>query len=170
MSVQGTDAERMMLSFQTDRRRFNYRVAGIIVRNDHVLICRVKEDDYTLLPGGRVEHGERSDVSLAREIVEELKTEGTVGQLLFTVENFFERIGQEFHEMAKYYAVELPDDFPFASNKVVLTTQDDGLDLHFSWAPIDGPALRELNLQPSWLRDRFGLLPNEPQHLIIDER
>lgn len=170
MKTPSTDPDRLMLSFRADARRFNYRVAAVIVRDDHVLICREEEDDYTLLPGGRVEHGERSDESLAREIVEELKTEGKVGRLLFTVENFFERHGQVFHELAKYYAVELPDDFPFVSNKVALTTQDEGHDLHFAWVPIGEAPLAEWNLLPSWLRNRFAILPDEPQHLIIDER
>lgn len=159
-----------MLSFVTGRRRFNYRTAGIALRDNHVLICREDKDDYTLLPGGRVEFGERSDVSLGREIEEELKTTGEVGELLFTVENFFERDGQVFHELGHYYRVELPNAFPFKSDQVCLTTQDEGHDLHFAWVPLSDDQLSEWNLQPRWLRSRLGQLPETTEHLIIDER
>jgi 8-oxo-dGTP pyrophosphatase MutT (NUDIX family) len=162
--------DRMMLSFVTETRRFNYRTAGIAIRDEHILICREDDDDYTLLPGGRVEFGERSDLSLAREVQEELKTTGEVGDLLFSVENFFHRDGQDFHEMAHYYALQLPDAFPFVSEDVCLVTQDEGHDLHFAWVPLDDSRLGEWNLLPRWLRTRLQQLPERSEHLIVDER
>src|SRR6185437_3753010 len=95
--------ERTMLSFVVGATRFNYRVAGIAIREGHVLTCREDDDDYVMLPGGRVEMGEPSQVALAREIAEELHSTAEIGRLLYTVENFFERGGQRFHELAAYY-------------------------------------------------------------------
>jgi len=65
---------RHILSFPIDGQRFNYRVAAIIIVDGHVLVCDENDDGYSMLPGGRVEIGEPSDVALAREIVEELLT------------------------------------------------------------------------------------------------
>ncbi len=111
---------RTMLSFVVGTSRFNYRVAGIVIREGHLLVCREDDDDYVMLPGGRVEMGEPSPVALAREIAEELRSTGEIGPLAFTVENFFEREAQRFHEIGLYYRIELPRCFPFRSRRRLL--------------------------------------------------
>jgi 8-oxo-dGTP pyrophosphatase MutT (NUDIX family) len=162
--------ERQVFSFLVGKRRFNYRVAAVIIRDGHVLVCREDKEDFVMLPGGRIEHGEASDVSLSREIEEELKCTGEIGRLLFAVEDFFKREGEQFHEIGKYYLVELPEDFPFILEGPTLSTFDEGHELTFYWLPIAGDALARLNLLPEWIRDRFMDLPETPQHLIEDER
>lgn len=161
---------RMMIHFPVGERLFNHRVAGIALRDDHVLICREDDDAFTLLPGGRVEFGENSRVSLEREVAEELQSPARVGRLLFTVENFFERAGWTFHEIALYYELLLPDDFPFATGQPSLVTEDEGHQLFFDWVPADPDALGRHNLLPQWIRGRFGNLPDASEHLIVDER
>lgn len=165
---------RTILSFLEGKRRFNYRVAGIALHAGHVLVCREDEEDFVLLPGGRVEMGEASDVSLAREITEEMRCVGEVGQLMFTVENFFLREGEEFHEMGHYYLMDLPADFLFETRKAVngpaLVTHDEGHVLTFDWVPIEQNALAEINLMPKWLQRRLLTLPDRVEHLIVDER
>ena len=74
-------ADRVLLSFPVGATRFNYRVAAIALRKGHVLACREDDDDYVMLPGGRVEMGEASPVALAREIAEELRVAGEIGPL-----------------------------------------------------------------------------------------
>src|SRR5512146_1387840 len=98
---------RRMVHFPVGERLFNYRTAAIIVRDGHVLTCHEDEDDYIMLPGGRVELGEASDVALARELEEEVQAPATVGRLIYTVEDFFEHNGKLVHEIATYYAVDL---------------------------------------------------------------
>ncbi|MBN9335707.1 NUDIX domain-containing protein, partial [Devosia sp.] len=80
---------RHVLSFPMEEGRFNYRVAGIIVADGHVLICREDDDDYAMLPGGRVELGEDSHLSLTREIAEEIALPAEVGAMLATSESFY---------------------------------------------------------------------------------
>ena len=163
-------SEREVFSFLVGKMRFNYRVAGVIIRDGHVLTCRQDDEDFVMLPGGRIEHGEASDISLAREIEEELKCTGAVGCLLFSVEEFFEREGESFHEIGKYYLVELPDDFPFIVEGPTLTTFDEGHELTFYWVPIAKDTLAKMNLLPKWIRARLMDLPDTTQHLIEDER
>lgn len=161
---------RTMLSFVQEQQRFNYRVAGIAVRNGHVLVCREDDDPFVLLPGGRVEFGEASDMALVREISEELKCRGRVGAHLFTAENFFERDGEDFHEIGVYYGIELPDAFPFAEDGVCFVTQDEGHELSFAWVPAEQIALEAINLLPRWLHPHLGQLPERHRHLVVDER
>lgn len=162
--------QRETFSFLIGKMRFNYRVAGVIIRDGHVLTCRQDDEDYVMLPGGRIEHGEVSDVSLSREIEEELRCKGEIGRLLFSVENLFEREGENFHEIGKYYLVELPEEFPFILDGPTLTTFDEGHKLTFYWVPIVGDGLVQLNLLPKWICARLANLPDTTQHLIEDER
>jgi len=161
---------RRILSFVSGKQRFNYRVAGLVLRRGHLLVCREDRDDFVMLPGGRVEFGEASDFALAREIKEELKCAGRIGRLLFSVENFFERAGEQFHELAHYYAIELPGNFPFPAYGPALITQDEGHELTFNWVKLEPGALAGVNLLPKWLRSRFDDLPSQTEHLIVDER
>ena len=161
---------RTTLTFLTGRNRFNYRVAGVIIRDNHVLVCREDTDDFVLLPGGRVEFGEASDKALYREIEEELMCTARVERLLFSAENFFEREGKRYHEIAHYYAVTLPDEFPFEKNGPSLVTHDEGHVLTFDWVPVEVQALERFNVLPGWIRQRFVDLPAQAEHLIMDER
>ena len=161
---------RTTLTFLTGGHRFNYRVAGIVVRQNHVLVCREDDKDFTYLPGGRVELGETSEAALKREIGEELACEGKLGQLLFSVENFFDLDGERFHEISKYYGLTLPDDFPFEKGRPCLVTHDEGHVLTFDWVPLESSALERFNLLPEWIRQRLGDLPAQAEHLIMDER
>lgn len=162
--------KRRMLSFVSDKERFNYRVAGLVLHKGHLLVCREDDNDFTLLPGGRVEFGEASDLALRREIGEELKCPAHVGRLLFSVENFFEREGELFHELAHYYALELPGDFPFVTGRAALVTHDEGHLLTFDWIPAQTGELEQINLLPQWIRSRLDDLPLQSEHLIVDER
>lgn len=161
---------RTMLSFLTGTHRFNYRVAGVAMRDNHVLVCREDDDDFVMLPGGRVELGETSEIALHREIGEELQCMGQIDRLLFTAENFFTRSGEQFHEIGLYYAITLPKNFPFETDRPSLTTHDEGHILTFEWVHAHEEVLTPLNLLPEWIRPRFANLPNIPDHLIVDER
>lgn len=163
-------SEREVFSFLVGKMRFNYRVAAVIIRDGHVLTCRQDDEDYVMLPGGRIEHGEASDFSLAREIEEELKCIGDIGRLLFSVENLFVRYDESFHEIGKYYLVDLPDDFPFILDGPTLNTFDEGHKLTFYWLSISGNDLEQFNLLPKWVRSRLADLPERTEHLIEDER
>lgn len=162
--------ERLMIHFPVGNRVFNHRVAGIAIRDAHVLICREDDDPYTLLPGGQIEFGEDSHTSLVREIEEEMKAPGKVGRLLFTAETFFHRDSRQFHEVGIYYAITPPPELPFITDGPALVTQDEGHELTFLWIAIAGAGLERINLMPRWLRARLGALPDAPLHLVVDER
>jgi 8-oxo-dGTP pyrophosphatase MutT (NUDIX family) len=160
---------RTMVNFPVGDRLFNYRAAAIIMRDGHVLTCHEDDDDYIMLPGGRVELGEASDTALAREPAEDVQAPARICRLIYTVENFFTHDGKTVHELGAYYEVVLLD-FPFHSGGVVRRVQDEGHELKFEWLPVEGDAMRERCLYPIWIRDRFGRLPSDTEHLIVTER
>ena len=164
---------RHVLSFPIEGRRFNYRVAAVIVVDGHVLVCREDDDDYVMLPGGRVELGEASTLSLAREIAEELALPAEIGPLAATSESFYRRDGEEFHELAIFYRVALPGQRPDGSMPW-LVRHDEGHELQFSWVPLEGGGLEAVNLLPAWLpvflRRHAGPAVDAVPHVVHDAR
>lgn len=161
--------DRHVLSFPIKGQRFNYRVAAIIITDGQVLICREDEDDYAMLPGGRVELGEASALSLTREIEEELAMPAVVGSLVATSENFYRREGEDFHELGFFYVVELPGQGP-TGQAPWLMRHDEGHDLQFDWVPLAGDALERRNLLPRWLPAFLRTMPGGHSHIVHDER
>ena len=164
-----TDPPRTMISFVVGPGKFNYRVAGVVLRDGYVLTCREDDDDYVMLPGGRVEMGEATTIALAREVAEELHTHADIRRLLFVVENFFVHQGISVHEIGAYYLIDLPDAFPFRRGGVCLETEDEGHRLRFEWVPVEGDGLQRFNLLPPWLDEKLRALPEAPEHLILHE-
>jgi len=162
-------ALRILLSFPVGGTCFNYRVAGIAVRDGHVLVCREDDDDYCMLPGGRVEMGEPSDVALLREMDEELVMPVAVGPLLFTSESFYGREGERFHELGFMYAIELPADVRPGGSQPFLVREDEGHLLQFSWLPLNGPALTDARLLPPWLPERLRGHGGTSEHVVFTE-
>ena len=58
-------------------------VAGLLIRDDRVLICQRRPDQPMALqwefPGGKIEQGETAEQALARELHEELGIRATIG-------------------------------------------------------------------------------------------
>ena len=161
---------RHIISFPVEGQRFNYRVAAVIVDDGHVLVCDEDDDDYSMLPGGRVELGEPSKVSLEREIAEEIGLPGAVGELLLTSESFYRREGEHFHELGFFYRVTLPDDARPNGHSPWRVTRDEGSEHRFHWVPLDGDGMERFNLKPNWLCEVLPRLPDQLTHVVYDER
>ena len=145
-------SERILLSFPVAGTCFNYRVAGVAMRDGHVLVCREDDDDYCMLPGGRVEMGESSPMALVREMAEELVMPVKVGRLLFTSESFYGREGDRYHELGFIYAIELPEHVRPGGQQPFLVREDEGHVLQFSWLPA-----------------RLRALSPAPEHVVFHE-
>lgn len=160
---------RHVISFPIEGQRFNYRVAAIVVVDGQVLVCREDDDSYTMLPGGRVELGEPSRLSLEREIAEELAMPAEIGALVATSESFYRREAQDFHELGFFYRVDLLGQRPDGKSPW-LVRQDEGHDLSFHWVPLAGSALEDFNLLPAWLPGFLRNLAAAPAHIVDDAR
>lgn len=67
--------------FKTDDFVFSYRVGGILIHNDKILLQRPKNDDYSII-GGHISWLETSCDTLKREFEEELHAQIEVDNLL----------------------------------------------------------------------------------------
>lgn len=160
-------SERIVLSYRHGERRFNYRVAGIVIVDGQVLTCREDDDDYVQLPGGRVELGETSAGALEREIAEELDMPAVVGPLAATSESFYHAGGEDYHELSFFYRADLPGQGPNGKTPW-LVRHDEGHELRFYWVSLEGDALEAINLMPPWLPDFLRRAPSEPSHIVHD--
>ena len=153
-----------MITFAEGLARFVYRVAGIALRNDQVLLHRMIHDNFWSMPGGRGELLELSPETLRREMREELGMIVDVGRLLWVVENFFVHSGVQYHELGLYYLMSFPPDCPFYHSEGPFLGDEEGTELIFEWHRLD--ELEETALYPSFLRKAMASIPETIQHIM----
>jgi len=85
---------------------FEVIARAVVVQNGKILLCRAKEKGHYFFPGGHVEKGERTEVALKREFLEELGAK--IGKTAFigAVENIF-RDSYEHHEINLVFEAEV---------------------------------------------------------------
>jgi len=147
--------------FKVEAGIFNFRVAGVMIENGHVLLHKQVNDDHWALPGGRVKVLEESASGVKRELMEELGVVVEIENLLWVTENFFTYNEANFHEIGFYYLV--------SSEKMMKHDEAfngiEGKDLLYQWVPIN--KLEELTLYPKFLKTSLKELPPSTQHIII---
>lgn len=152
--------------------RFHYRVAGVWLRDGHVLLQGDAREDFWALPGGRVAIMERAEDALRREMREELALAATgIGRLLWIVQNFFDdplRGGAQ-HEFGLYFLLEPPPDEAkrFADLAREYSCAEPDSTLSFRWFPLDTLAGV---IRPSFLARALCHLPAEPALISHDGR
>jgi len=139
-----------MITFEKGNNKFNFRVAGMMLHKNRILLHTTLKDDFWNLPGGRVEFREDTSRTLIREIREELDIEVQVDKLGFIREDFFEYDGKNYHEIGFYYFVSIPDDHEIATRQGEFYGVEDHGRLIFKWFPLD--ALDTINVYPENLR------------------
>jgi ADP-ribose pyrophosphatase YjhB (NUDIX family) len=153
-----------MITFEEGEKRFTYRVAGIALDVDRVLLLRTEKDDFWFLPGGRVELLESSRDALIREMREELEVDVHVERLVWVVENFFEHRGKSYHELALYFLMSFPPDSHLYERSEAFLGNEEGLKLIFKWHPLD--ELAEMRLYPAFLQERLHSIPQITEHIV----
>jgi len=56
-------------------KEIHHKIAGIIIRNRKLLMCRKYDEPHLIMPGGKLEEGETKEETLKRELKEELGVE-----------------------------------------------------------------------------------------------
>ncbi len=158
------------MRFKQNNQMFTYRVAGVAIYNNKVLLHRAEIDDFWALPGGSCEFGEESQNALKREISEEINANIEVGPLIWVVENFFEMHEAKWHEVGFYYR------FDFTENSKRLYEQQSfmGLEsyydnrkdykLYFEWVALED--LNSRTIKPQFLTDKLLNISNNIEVVI----
>ncbi|MBQ8327078.1 MAG: NUDIX domain-containing protein [Lachnospiraceae bacterium] len=125
--------------FKTEDFVFSYRVGGILVHNDKILLQRPKNDDYAII-GGHVSSLETTMDTLKREFEEELHANIVVDDLLAIGEIFFPWGDKPCHQICLYYKVHLSnhEDIPLDGSFYGYDDLDnERIDLEFRWVPLE---------------------------------
>lgn len=155
----------MDATFYMEKAVFNYRVAAVMVEDNHVLIHKQAKDEHWALPGGRVELLEDSQTSVVREVKEELGIDVKVDRLLWFTENFFDYNSKNYHEIGLYYKVSpLNGSFNFQKEEFF---GEEGERLIYKWVSIS--QLEKIKLYPEFFRTSLSELPDTPQHLVVKQ-
>ncbi len=140
------------------------RAAGILLRNDKILLDHVLDTGEYWLPGGHVQIGETTENALHRELKEELEQEFSIEKLVYVSENFRHWHGYRTNFIEFGYLVtdnhELSDDFR------ALTA--DNANVEKVWIVVSD--LPNLTTSPSDLANVLKKLTDFPQHFISRDK
>ena len=158
-----------MIAFERNGLQFDFRVSGIVVHRDHVLLVRVEQYDSWFLPGGHVEIGELADVAMIREMLEETGMSVEIDRLVWVVENFFTLDGKRHQELGFFYLVTPPANATQLDlGKEFYGKEENGTPLIFRWHRLD--TLANLILFPSFLATGLNALPSSITHIVHKTR
>lgn len=156
----------MDISFKTNEGKFNYRVAGIIIHNNKLLVMKDENALYYYIPGGRVGMNELSETAIVREIREELNAEVKVNRMLWVNENFFheEQLREDFHEICFWYLLDMADDCLINIESEFVHKDNEEQYHTFYWKDID--EIKDLNIYPLFIKKNILQLPQVIEHLV----
>ncbi len=127
--------------------RFKFRVGGIVVKDNKVLVVKMNENSFYCFPGGHVELFEDTKVALTRELNEELYFNVEVKNLVAINENFYKLRGDNFHELCFYYMA-VPNNENINFEDKTITEQDKfGTVTHrYKW--VSKHDLKDMDIKP----------------------
>ncbi len=121
-------------------------VRGLLIKDEHLLVCHNAENRYAYLPGGHVEFWETREQALQREWQEELACECCVGKFLKLFEDrFTDAKDENFHEYAFLYEVSCKT---LSLNQPIFCPEPN---LFFEWIPLN--EVKHHNILPVTMRD-----------------
>lgn len=127
---------------------FHFRARAVVCKDGNILLTKMKGGDYTFLPGGHIELGEKATDALVREIQEELGEESSVKSFLGAIENSWAREGERHHEINLIFEVTIPG-IEAGNNPVAKENH-----IEFLWEKVD--ALDNANLLPPSLNSHLA--------------
>lgn len=155
---------------KTDAFVFSYRVAGILIRDNKILLQKPLDEDGYALPGGHVSFGELSENALIREFREEIGADIEVKRLVLVGENFFTWDDKPCQQICLYYLVSLcdPAQIPLkGSFRAFDEIFNERIDLEFSWLSLS--QLNRIKLYPLNINEDLLALPDHIKHFIYRE-
>ena len=148
---------------------FSYRVAGICVKDDKVLLQTTTDDPAFAFPGGHVTFGETNEATLIREFKEEIGADIHVRELKWVAEVFFPWGSKPCHQICLYYLVELADEITPRTGVFPGKEQMEGrkFDLEFHWVPLE--EANNYEIYPIQCRKLLTELDAGVQHFVYKE-
>lgn len=153
-----------MVKFTSENTTFSLRSAGVLIDKGRVLVQKRKGDKFWALPGGRVELGERSEITPVRELEEEIGVSGiTIQRLLYIAESFFEFNSEKHHQIAFYYMLNAPENFKY-SDVEEFDGIEEGKNIIYSW--INLKEIATAKIKPDFLTQELANIVPHIKHIV----
>jgi len=152
-----------VINFQIDNGFFNFRVAGILFKEDKVLVHKRINDSFYAFPGGRVEMFESTENTIIREMKEELGVDVTIDRLLWVCEQFFGDTDSKYHEICFYYLIECNDNNLLDKEDLFYITEGKNK-FEFRW--IDVKEIENEFVYPVFIKNRIQDLPTTIEKIV----
>lgn len=143
----------------------NVRVAGVVIKEGHLLVQKEKDGEIYALPGGHLKMQESSKESLVREFKEELGIKVQCEHFLWSEECCWEWNHVSTNTIIFYYLVTLLEDdgIPFDT----FVAQKDHDNVWMGWIPIH--TLPKITIYPSFIKEEIHHLANQNNHFMTKE-
>ena len=155
----------MDICINVGEQKLNIRAAAIIIHNNKILTHKSINKNHYALIGGRVQIGENSEVTIKREIMEEIGKEIEITGYISTIENFFEFESETYHEIMFIHKAEFTNE---EDKKIEYTLKNsEGKDyLKYEW--IDLEKIDEYDIKPAVIKEILKE-KNFPVHKINND-
>ncbi len=159
---------RESIKMKNNDYNFKFRVSGLIIKNNKLLLVDMDDNGFLCLPGGYVELGETTEEAVRRELKEEIQKDVKIEKYLGVVENYFiNKYSKKMHEISFYYLMDFVSN-DIDDNDFTLVENDKGrtIKLDFKWIDIND--LNDFDVRPALLKN---IINNklEFNHLIFNE-
>ena len=143
---------------------FKFRVNGILIHNDKILLVKIHKNTFYCLPGGHVKLGEDTQNAMIREFKEETGYNVKIGKLISVTENFFICENREkMHELSFYYLLNIENEKDLNYNEY--KTIDEDIELKLKWFPME--KFKNIDFKPKELKEKLINKNTDFEHLII---
>lgn len=157
----------MDVRIKSEEGAFKYRVAGVIVKDDKLLMVNICNNGFYCLPGGHIHLGEDSLTAINREIGEEVGITCKSVKLISLIENFFIAKNRKMHEVCYFYLIEPNEDIETKDYDIVENDEGVMKPLHFKWCPLN--ELETVDFRPNQLVEKLKNKNFELEHFIVKE-
>ena len=156
--------------FKTDDYVFSYRVGGVLIHNNKVLLQKVPDDDGYAFIGGHVAFGETTAEALVREYKEEIGADIKLERLFMVSENFFPWGNRMCHQIHLYYLVSLLDEKQIPLDDIFKAVDELGnerIDLDMCWVSLKD--IPSITIYPTEAKKYIINIPNDIVHFVYKE-
>lgn len=159
---------RKSIKIKTDDYNFKFRVSGIIVKENKILLVEMDNSGFLCLPGGYVELGETTEVAVRRELLEEIRKPFEISEYLGVVENYFiNKYNKKMHEISFYYLMKSNDILNTENFSLIENDKGRKIKLDFCWVDLD--QINDYDVRPGFLKNILKSEKMKFEHLIFNE-
>lgn len=156
------------IKIKTEDYNFKFRVSGLIIKNNKLLLVDMDDSGFLCLPGGYVELGETTEVAVKRELLEEVGKNFDISKYLGVVENYFiNKYSKKTHEISFYYLITPVENIDTNNFTIIENDKGHKIKLEFKW--IDLKEINNYDIRPSFLKQILEDANLEFNHLIFNE-